>query len=319
MFHQYFIHKLTVELYTFGMLKVLITGSNGFVGTHLKQLLESSTSPKGKYLIEGFDLSDGQDIRDFEAVRSKIDLWQPDYVFHLAAQAYVPESTMNPRRGIETNLIGTLNVLEAVRQTGMHSRIHIAGTSEEYGYDRDDVELTEESVAKPTTPYGVTKLAATALAMTYAKIYGMKVVCTRAWNHIGPGASPSYAVSAFSKRVAEAEKYGTTIVHGNLDAIRNYTDVRDIVKAYLLAIELDSGIYNLASESTVSTKSVLDNLISYAVTSVKSEENPHLFRPMSNKFPRPNARKFIDATGWTPTVPINKTLLDCLNHWRERV
>ena len=298
---------------------MLITGSSGFVGTHLRHLLENSLSPKGKYLIEGFDLAEGLDVRDFESVRSKIDLWQPDYVFHLAAQAYVPESTMNPRRGIDTNLVGTLNVLEAVRQTGMHSRIHIAGTSEEYGYDRDDAELTEESVAKPTTPYGVTKLAGSTLAMTYAKIYGMKVVCTRAWNHIGPGASPSYAVSAFSKRVAEAEKFGTTIVHGNLDAIRNYTDVRDIVRAYVMAIDLDSGIYNLASTNTVSTKSVLSKLIDYATTAVKSEENPHLFRPMSNKFPEPNAEKFFNATGWKPEISIDATLLDCLNYWRERV
>jgi GDP-4-dehydro-6-deoxy-D-mannose reductase len=301
------------------MLKVLITGSSGFVGTHLRELLENSTSPKGQYLIEGFDLAEGQDVRDFESVRSKIDLWQPDQIFHLAAQAYVPESTMNPRRGIETNLVGTLNVLEAVRQTGMHSRIHIAGTSEEYGYDRDDTELTEESVAKPTTPYGVTKLAGTSLAMTYAKIYGMQIVCTRAWNHIGPGASPSYAVSAFSKRVAEAEKFGSTIVHGNLDAIRNYTDVRDVVRAYMLAINLESGIYNIASANTVSTESVLNKLMEFATTSVKSEENPHLFRPMSNKFPEPNAKKFKQITGWNAEISLETTLLDCLNFWRDRV
>lgn len=301
------------------MLKVLITGSSGFVGAHLNNLLQTTISPKGKYEVEGFDLADGQDVRDFEAVRSKIDLFQPDYIFHLAAQAYVPETTMNPKRGIETNLLGTLNILEAVRQTGMHSRIHIAGTSEEYGYDRDDIELNEESVAKPTTPYGVTKLAGTTLAMTYARIYGTKVVCTRAWNHIGPGASPSYAVSAFSKRVAEAEKFGTPIVHGNLDALRNYTDVRDIVQAYLLAIELKSGIYNLAGQTTVATKEILDRLVEMASCEVKLEENPHLFRPMSNKFPTPNAEKFMSLTGWQPAIPLQETLRDCLDHWRKRI
>jgi GDP-4-dehydro-6-deoxy-D-mannose reductase len=301
------------------MLKVLITGSSGFVGTHLRNLLESTESPKGKYLVEGFDLAAGQDIRDFEAVRSKIDLFQPDYVFHLAAQAYVPETTMNPRRGIETNLLGTLNILEAVRQTGMHSRIHIAGTSEEYGYDRDDLELNEESVAKPTTPYGVTKLAGTTLAMTYSRIYGTKVVCTRAWNHIGPGASPSYAVSAFSKRVAEAEKFGTPIVHGNLDAIRNYTDVRDIVKAYLLAIELDSGIYNLAGQNTIATKEILNELVKLARCEVTLEENPHLYRAMTNKFPAPNSEKFLSMTGWRPQVSLEETLKDCLDYWRSKI
>jgi GDP-4-dehydro-6-deoxy-D-mannose reductase len=301
------------------MLKVLITGSSGFVGTHLRNLLQNTISPKGKFQVEGFDLADGQDVRDFEAVRSKIDLFQPDYVFHLAAQAYVPETTMNPKRGIETNLIGTLNILEAVRQTGMHSRIHIAGTSEEYGYDRDEPELDEESVAKPTTPYGVTKLAGTTLAITYSRIYGTKVVCTRAWNHIGPGASPSYAVSAFSKRVAEAEKFGTPIVHGNLDAIRNYTDVRDIVKAYLLAIELEPGIYNLAGSNTIATKEILDQLVRLAHCEVSLEENQHLYRAMSNKFPKPNAEKFSTITGWKPEISLEETLRDCLDYWRAKI
>ena len=301
------------------MLRVLITGDRGFVGSHLKDLLNTSTGSKGKYLVEGFDLTNGQDVRDFEIVRSKIDSFHPDYIFHLAAQAYVPESTMNPRRGIETNLLGTLNILEAVRQTGMHSRIHIAGTSEEYGYDRNDYELTEESVAKPTTPYGVTKLAATTLAMTYSRIYGLKVVCTRAWNHIGPGGSPSYAVSAFSKRVAEAEKFGTPIVHGNLDAIRNYTDVRDIVQAYLFAIELDSGIYNLASKNTVPIKEILNHLVSLSSCEVILEEDTHLHRPMSDKFPTPNTEKFSKLTGWSPKISLQQTLLDCLNYWRKLV
>lgn len=301
------------------MLKVLITGSEGFVGTHLSKFLANNTSSRGNYVVDGFDLAKGQDIRNFEQVRTKIDQFQPDYIFHLAAQAYVPESTMNPRRGIETNVVGTLNLLESVRQTGMHSRILIAGTSEEYGYDRDDEELNEDSVAKPTTPYGVSKLAGTTLGQTYARIYGLPVVCTRAWNHIGPGASPSYAVSAFSKRVAEAEKYGIPIKHGNLDAIRNYTDARDIVRAYLLAIELDSGIYNLASEQTVSTRFILEELISFAESKVETEENPHLFRPMTQKFPRPSYLKFHEKTHWSPEIDLRKTLLDCLNYWRELV
>jgi GDP-4-dehydro-6-deoxy-D-mannose reductase len=301
------------------MLKVLITGGNGFVGRHLQEYLRNTVGEKGEYTISIFDLSLGDDVRNFESIRTRIDQFQPDYVFHLAAQAYVPESTMNPRRGFETNLTGTLNVLESVRQTGMHSRILVSGTSEEYGYDRDDLELTEESVAKPTTPYGVSKLAATTLCSTYSRIYGINIVVTRAWNHIGPGASPSYAVSAFAKRVAEAEKFGTIINHGNLDAVRNYTDVRDIVRAYRLAIDLESGIYNLASQNTVSTREVLSQLTKMAVTQVQTNENPHLFRQMSDKFPNPNYSKFSSMTGWEPKIEMNETLRDTLNFWREIV
>ena len=298
------------------MLKVLITGGNGFVGRHLQNSLRNTVSQKGEYTISIFDLSMGDDVRNFESIRTRVDQFQPDYIFHLAAQAYVPESTMNPRRGFETNLIGTLNILESVRQTGMHSRILVSGTSEEYGYDRDDSELTEESVAKPTTPYGVSKLAATTLCSTYSRIYGTNIVVTRAWNHIGPGASPSYAVSAFSKRVAEAEKFGTSIVHGNLDAIRNYTDVRDIVKAYLLAIELDSGIYNLSGQKTIATKEILNELVKLARCEVTLEENIHLYRAMSNKFPKPNSEKFSAITGWKPEISLEETLKDCLDYWR---
>jgi GDP-4-dehydro-6-deoxy-D-mannose reductase len=301
------------------MLKVLITGSNGFVGQHLVRELENSVSPKGMYVVTEFDLAFEQDIRDFEQIRTKVDEVQPDLIFHLAAQAFVPESTMNPKRGFETNLIGTLNVLEAVRQTGMHSRILIAGTSEEYGYDRDDDELTEESVAQPTTPYGVSKLAATTLSQTYNRIYGLNVVATRAWNHIGPGASPSYAVSAFAKRVAEAEKYGTPVNHGNLDAKRNYTDVRDIVKAYTKAVFLDPGIYNLCSDITVSAAKVLEHYVEFASTPIETIENTFLYRSSSDKFPRPNCEKFKKLTSWAPQIDIKETLLDTLNYWREIV
>jgi GDP-4-dehydro-6-deoxy-D-mannose reductase len=301
------------------MLKVLITGSNGFVGRHLQDFLSSNQSIKGAYEVQGFDLAMGNDIRIFEDIRNTVDRFQPDYVYHLAAQAYVPESTMNPIRGIETNFIGTLNLLEAVRQTGMQSRIHIAGTSEEYGYDRDDSELNENSVAIPTTPYGVSKLAATTLAMTYARIHGMNIVVTRAWNHIGPGASPSYAVSAFSKRVAEAEKYGVKVTHGNLEAIRNYTDVRDIVRGYTLAIDLPPGIYNLASANSVSIQYILDCLTGLAKTKIETEENSYLFRAMSNKFPKPSFKKFNELTGWESTIDLDQTILDTLNYWRNKV
>lgn len=301
------------------MLKVLITGSNGFVGGHLVRELETSSNVKGNYSITEFDLSHGQDIRNFEQVRTAVDQVQPDLIFHLAAQAFVPESTMNPRRGFDTNLIGTLNVLEAVRQTGMHSRILVAGTSEEYGYDRDDEELTELSVAQPTTPYGVSKLSATTLSQTYSRIHGLDVVATRAWNHIGPGASPSYAVSAFGKRVAEAEKYGTPVTHGNLEAIRNYTDARDIVKAYVKAIFQESGIYNLCSDTTISIQEVLDTYIDLAKHPIETIENKFLYRPSSLKFPKPNCEKFKKLTGWTPKITLKETLADTLNYWRELV
>jgi GDP-4-dehydro-6-deoxy-D-mannose reductase len=301
------------------MRKVLITGGSGFVGGHLIRELEDSKSILGSHVVKNFDFQNGNDIRNYEEIRKVVDYFQPDLIFHLAAQAFVPESSMNPNRGISVNLIGTLNLLEAVRQTGNQSRILVAGTSEEYGYDRDDEELTEDSVAIPTTPYGVSKLAATTLAMTYARNFNMNIVATRAWNHIGPGASPSYAVSAFAKRIAEAEKYGTTVKHGNLESIRNYTDVKDIISAYIKVIECESGIYNIAGENTVATKWILEKLAEKSLTKIIFEPNDKLFRPMSLKFPRPNCSKLRKHTNWTQKINLEKTLEDILNDWRKKV
>lgn len=302
-----------------GMRKVLITGSAGFVGTHLRNVLENSSSDIGSYEVATFDYKDGNDIRDYEQIRFAVDHFQPDLIFHLAAQAYVPEASMNPTRAFSVNLTGTLNVLEAVRQTGHQSKILIAGTSEEYGYDRDDLDLTEESVATPTTPYGVSKLAGTTLAMTYARNFQMQVVATRAWNHIGPGASPSYAVSAFAKRIAEAEKYGTAVRHGNLESIRNYTDVRDILSAYLKVIECEPGIYNVAGNNTVSARWILDKLASFVDKPITYEANDKLYRPMSLKFPAPNVNKLKAATGWKQAFDMDETLEGILNYWRKIV
>ena len=158
------------------MKRVLITGGSGFVGNHLISKLKNTESNLGLYEIENFDLKQGKDIRDYEQIRKAVDEFQPDLIFHLAAQAFVPESSFNPNRGFAVNLNGTLNLLEAVRQVGLQPRILVAGTSEEYGYDRDDLELTEESVAIPTTPYGVTKLAATTLSLTYVRNYNLNIL-----------------------------------------------------------------------------------------------------------------------------------------------
>jgi GDP-4-dehydro-6-deoxy-D-mannose reductase len=280
-------------------------------------MLQNTESNLGQYQIENFDLRLGNDIRDYEQIRKAVDEFHPDLIFHLAAQAFVPESSFNPHRGFSVNLTGTLNLLEAVRQVGLQPKVLVAGTSEEYGYDRDEIELTEESVAKPTTPYGVTKLAGTTLCMTYVRNYNLDIVCTRAWNHIGPGASPSYAVSAFAKRIAEAEKYGTPVTHGNLESVRNYTDVLDIIKAYVKVIDCPSGIYNLASSNTVSAKWVLDTLTSFVKKPINFEPNDKLFRPMSLKFPKPNTEKIKNMTGWQASVPIESSLLEILNYWRK--
>jgi GDP-4-dehydro-6-deoxy-D-mannose reductase len=211
-----------------------------------------------------------------------------------------------------------LNVLNAVRETGQTSFVHIAGTSEEYGYDRDDLVLTEDSLCCPTTPYGVSKLAATNLGLVYARMYGMKVVCTRAWNHFGPGTSATYATSAFAKRIAHAEKYGEPVLHGNLESIRNYSDVRDIVKAYISLIG-KTGLYNLASSRNASIREILDLLLNMSGSKIKTQGNPNLFRPQSSRFPSPSTDKVLLEIGWKTEIPLEVSLEETLNYWRARV
>lgn len=295
----------------------LVTGSEGFVGKYLCDYISS----KG-YRVAGFDLKLGDDIRDYDQVHLAIEKHEPDLIFHLAALAYVPESGSDSRRGIDTNVVGTANVLEAVRQTGLASKVLLAGTSEEYGYrDHGEGPLTELTQPKPTTLYGASKLAAGQLGLTYARAYGMPVVVTRAFNHIGPGQSHRYAVSAFARRIVEVEKGWSKVVkHGNLESVRNYSSVKDIVRAYWLAIQQPSDVYNLCSEYTLSAQEIMNILISQAHREIITELDESLFRVSAPvKFPKPSCEKFSRLTAWGTAIPITETLHDILDYWRENL
>lgn len=295
-------------------MKVLITGGGGFVGGHLVDLLMDNH----KILV--FDLFNGDDIRDYENLRITIERFQPDYIYHLAGQAYVPESGMDIRRGFDVMLGGAINLLEAMRHTGNRAKVLIAGTSGEYGYELDTDLITEATCPHPDTPYGVAKLAATNIAMWYAKQYGMSVVVTRAFNHTGPGRPANYADSSFAKQVVLAER-GTIdhIEHGNLQSVRNYTDVRDMVKAYKLAIELPSGIYNVCSAQNVTMQKIMDILVAHAKKEVKTVVNDSLYRPSTLDYVNPSCEKFKKVTGWEAEIPLEQTLNDLLDYWRTKL
>jgi GDP-4-dehydro-6-deoxy-D-mannose reductase len=299
------------------MTSVLITGSEGFVGTYLREALTKNE----KYDITSFDLKAGQDIRDYEQIREAIDTSDPDLIFHLAAQPYVPESTSDIRRGYNINVLGTMNLLEAVRHTGCNAKILISGTTEEYGYEGHAETVTENTVPRPTTPYGASKLGAGQLGLVYSRLYGIPVIVTRACNHTGPRHSRSYAVPSFAKRVAEVEAGRSPMVrHGNLGSKRYYLDVRDVVQAYLQAIALEPGIYNVvASGAPYSMQEILNMLIEVATCRIPRLLDNSLFRPDSSLFPKFSSDKFKKATSWQPQIPIQKTLTDTLDYWRERI
>jgi GDP-4-dehydro-6-deoxy-D-mannose reductase len=248
----------------------------------------------------------------------------PDYIFHLAALVFVPASWLAPQETFVTNVIGTINLFEAIRKENIDPKIQVAGSSEEYGlvYE-NELPITEENPLRPLNPYAVSKVAQDHLSHQYNKNYGMKIVVTRAFNHIGPKMGASFVTSNFAKQIAEIENnHKKPVIYvGNLAAKRDFTDVRDIVKAYYLSLQkCDFGeAYNICSEKTCSIQSILDMLLGMSKT--KIEVKPDLSRLRANDVQvlLGDCSKFKKKTGWEPTIPINKTLSDLLNYWRDTV
>lgn len=297
-------------------MRVMVTGSKGFVGSHLKELLI-----KQEHRVLDFNLRDGLNLLNYETVRNYLDIYRPDRIYHLAAQAYVPESFANPKRTFEVNVMGSINLLEAIRQLGIKTKLLMAGTSEEFGDTSEAKQpINESSLPNPLSPYAISKLAMDHLGRMYAKAYGMQVVVTRAYNHAGPGRGEMYAESAFAKQIVEVELGTREVVeHGNLESIRNYTDVRDIVRAYTLAIELPSGVYSICSNQNVPMQKIMDILVEKAVVEVPTKVNLSLYRPSDFSFKKPSCKKFQKLTGWKRTYNLEQTLEDILDDWRSRL
>jgi len=315
-------------------MKALITGISGFVGSHLAEyLLEKQFEVFGTIrwrsrldniqgILDRIKLIE-TDIRDAHSVDRVISESKPDYIFHLAAQSFVPTSWHSPQETINTNVSGTINVLEAVRHHKIDPVIHIAGSSEEYGlvYE-NEIPITEKNPLRPMSPYGVSKVAEDMLGFQYNKTYGMKIVITRAFNHTGPRRGDVFVTSTFAKQIAEIEKGKASVIKvGNLEAKRDFTDVRDIVRAYLLAVEKGTPgeVYNICSGMPRKIKDVLDLLISFSDKKIAVVVDPSRLRPSDVPILKGDCSKFMAKTGWKPEIKFEKTMKDLLNYWRERV
>jgi GDP-4-dehydro-6-deoxy-D-mannose reductase len=294
-------------------MRALITGASGFAGQHLTALLDA----EGMEVV-GFNLGEGRDVRDYECLRECLVTCAPDYVFHLAAPTSPAESWRNPRRTRDIIYGGAENLLEVAVQTDSHARILLVGSEAEYGDTMRAGRVTEASTCQPTTPYAVAKLAATTLGVAYHQRYGLHVVVVRPAYHTGPGQHPRFAVSAFAKRVAEVEASRRDVVeHGDLTAVRAMLDVRDVVRAYRAAVDLDPGIYNVSTDWPWSMRSVLDFLTR---DTVPTKLNPQLGRLAdSTPWYSMSHVKLTDASGWKPTIPFSRTLQDLLTDWRTRL
>jgi GDP-4-dehydro-6-deoxy-D-mannose reductase len=279
--------------------RVAITGASGFAGRHLAALCTDQ---------DVIGLSRAVcDLRDPEATRAAIAAARPDVVYHLAARAHVGESWRDPAGTLQDNVAMTLNVLEAVRAEAPGATVVAVASGEVYGAP-ELLPIDESAPLRPQNPYAVSKASADLLAGFYADAHGLRVIRARAFNHAGPGQSPAYAISSFARQAAHG---AGRIVTGNPDTRRDYTDVRDVVRAYRLLAERDApGVYNVCSGRTASTRQLV------AALGLEPEVDPALLRPHEVMELRGSYDALRDATGWEPEIPLEQTLRDTLTWWR---
>jgi len=292
----------------------LITGGRGFVGTWLAEHLRNS----GDHVVQ---IDQEVEITDSGALLTALADAAPDRIFHLAAMTHVGQSWDEPLRVLEVNVLGTGALLAAARECGTDPRVLVTSSAEVYGAvtDPSQLPLTEESPTAPLTPYAASKLASEALCAQAWLGHKQHVVVVRPFNHIGPGQSPNFAVSALSKRIVDAERSGATeIPVGNLSARRDFTDVRDVVRSYQLLVESGSPgtVYNVCSGVDVSIQEIADRLLAAAGSSVRLVPDPSLLRPIEVPVLRGDPGRLKEATDWTPEITLDQTLADVLAHWR---
>ena len=295
-------------------MRALITGGGGFVGHHLSALLERSGDE-----VEICDLE--TDITDLDSISARIEDVQPDAIYHLAALAHVGDSWLDPSKVLTVNVVGTGNVLAAARRHVPDATVLTISSAEVYGIvTPDELPLSETSQVRPASPYAASKAAAEQVALQAARGFGQRVIVVRPFNHVGPGQAPAFAVPALAKRIVDAQAAGaTTLTVGTLTTRRDFTDVRDVVVAYRLLVEKGAAgeVYNVASGVDVSIAEIAASLLTLAGADLEFVEDPALIRPVDVPVLRGDAGRLREATGWSPSIPLETTLADVLESFRS--
>jgi GDP-4-dehydro-6-deoxy-D-mannose reductase len=343
----------------YSTLRVLITGITGFAGSHLADYLHALDGVEvfgiHRWRSRLDNLADlaaagalhsiepgasdpdviraafvpgkvnllGGDINDFHSMRTTIAAVQPDRIFHLAAQSHVPTSWNAPADTLHLNIIGQVNLFEAMRATGNDAAVQVAGSSEEYGLVMpDEVPMSEENPLRPLSPYAVSKVAQDKLAYQYHRSYGIKAVVTRGFNHCGPRQTENFIVATLGRQIAyiEAGLQEPVLLHGDLDSKRDLTDVRDMVRAYwrLLDVGQPGEAYNIGTGACRSIREVLEGYLALTDVRIDVRQDPARMRPSDVTLLWANDRKFRTISGWEPAIPFAQTLRDTLDYWRGR-
>ncbi len=298
-------------------MKALVTGAHGFVGRHLTDHLTDCGDD-----VVGVDRhDDGVDITDAAAVHQLLEEVRPDVVYHLAGWADVGGSWRAPVEAFRVNAEGTLNVLNAAIEVGV-DRVLAVSSADVYGkVSTDDLPITEDAPLRPASPYAASKVAADFLGLQAWLGRGLPVLRVRAFNHLGPGQTDKFVAPALASRIAHNEISGDDVLRiGNLSARRDFTDVRDVVRAYRLLV--GSGepgeVYNVCSGVDYAVQELADKLLSLATRPMRFEPDPELLRPVDIPVLRGDHTRLTSATGWEPGIPIDRTLADLLEDWRAR-
>jgi GDP-mannose 4,6-dehydratase len=327
------------------MSRVLITGITGMVGSHLADYLLENTDWKIYGLCrwndsleniehlsedinkkERIELVYG-DLNDLASLLSAVNKSKPDYVFHLAAQSYPQTSFDSPIETLQTNILGTTNLLEALRGSKYKNAIiHVCASSEVFGrVPKEKLPIDEECSFHPASPYAISKVGTDLVGRYYAEAYGMIIMTTRMFTHTGPRRGDVFSESTFAKQIAmiEAGLQEPKIYVGNLDSLRTYADVRDAVKAYYMLVTINpkaGEYYNIGGEYTCKIADMLNFLINQStVSNIEIVTDPERLRPIDADLQIPNTTKFRNHTGWKPEIPFDKTMKDLLDYWRDKV
>jgi GDPmannose 4,6-dehydratase len=328
------------------MVNVLITGITGMVGSHLADFLIENTdwniygmcrwrSPLDNvaHLLDRANRKDriqfiSGDLCDYVSLVNAVEESRPDYVFHLAAQSYPTTSFTSPIQTLDTNILGTERLLEALRRCpGIDPVIHVCASSEVFGrVPREKLPIDEECAFHPASPYAISKAGTDLIGRFHAEAYGQRVLTTRMFTHTGPRRGDVFAESTFAKQIAMIEQnmIPPVVKTGNLQSLRTWSDVRDAVRAYYMLVTINpipGSYYNIGGTFSCTVEDMLKYIISISTCrdSIRVESDPNRLRPLDADLQVPDTTKFRNHTGWKPEIPFEKTMQDLLDYWREKV
>lgn len=311
-------------------MKALVIGGGGFVGPYLVRHLTNDlgyevtvTKMENETLVMDNVKIRNLDILDIEQIVELLEEEKADYLFHLAAQSSVAYSWKNPSLTIDVNIKGCVNLLDAIRRIDKKPRVLLIGSGEEYGHIRaDECPIIEDNTVRPGNIYAATKACQNMLGKIYSDAYGLDIMMVRAFNHIGPNQTPTFVVADFCKQVADIEKgrQDPVIYVGNLSARRDFTDVRDVVKAYAKLVKEGrrGETYNVGTGKAIAIQDILNKIVSMSDKDIEVKVDENKLRPVDVPIIEPDISRIKREVGWEPLIPLEQTLRETLEYWREQ-